>query len=155
GWRSWLPRPVRWVLAGFGFLGRLLLVTWASLAIYYSNLSWAWSRLALAVVFAGVSVLALWLTRRRPVGWGFVGLFAAVVVWYAAIPPSNDRPWRAEVAVLSRAAVDGDHVRITNVRDFDFRSVDDFTVRHVEREVSLAHLTSLDLFISYWWPGPV
>src|SRR5262249_34714978 len=64
-------------------------------------------------------------------------------------------PWRAEVAVLSRAAVDGDHVRITNVRDFDFRSVDDFTVRHVEREVSLAHLTSLDLFISYWWPGPV
>jgi hypothetical protein len=51
--------------------------------------------------------------------------------------------------------IDGERVRITGVRDFDHRGVDDFTVRYVDREVSLAHLTSLDLFISYWWPGPV
>jgi hypothetical protein len=87
--------------------------------------------------------------------WVFLGLFAAVVVWYAAIPPSNDRPWRTEVAVLPRAVIDGDRVRITGVRDFDFRSRDDFTVRYINREVSLSHLTSLDFFISYWMPGPV
>jgi hypothetical protein len=154
-WRSWLPRPVRWVLAGLGFLGRLLLVAWATLAIYFSNLPWDWSRLALAVAFAAFSVWALWRTRRPRMGWVFLGLFAAVVVWYIVIPPSNDRPWRAEVAVLPRAVVDGDRVRLTGVRDFDYRSADDFTVRYVEREVSLAHLTSVDLFISYWWPGPV
>src|SRR5262245_57011784 len=153
--RSWLLSPVRWVLAGLGFLGRLLLVTWATLAIYYSNLPWAWSRLALAIAFAGFSLWALWLTRRPRMRWVFLGLFAAVVVWEISIPPSHDRPWRPEVAVLPRAVVDGDRVRLTGVRDFDYRSVDDFTVRYIEREVSLSHLTTVNLFISYWWPGPI
>jgi hypothetical protein len=150
-----LLRPVRWLWTGLRFFARLLLVTWATLAIYYSNLPWAWSRLALAVVFAAFSVWALWLTRRRRMGWVFLGLFAGVVAWEVSIPPSHDRPWRPEVAVLPRAVIDGDRVRITGVRDFDYRSVDDFTVRYVDREVSLAHLTSLDLFISYWTPGPI
>src|SRR5262249_61862114 len=88
-------------------------------------------------------------------GWVSLGLFAAVVVWEVSIPPSHNRPWRAEMAVPPRAVIDGDRVRITGVRDFDYRSVDDFTARHVDREVSLAHLTSLDLFISYWIPGPM
>src|SRR5262249_35786512 len=117
--RSWLLRRVRGLLTGLRFLGRLLLLTWATLAIYFANLPWAWSRLALAVVFAAFSVWALWLTRRRRMGWVFLGLFAAVVVWEVSIPPSHDRPWRAEVAVLPRAVIDGDRVRITGVRDFD------------------------------------
>src|SRR5262245_41745821 len=154
-WRGCFLGPARWVRAGLGFLGRLLLITWATLAIYYSNLPWAWSRLALAVAFAGFSLWALWLTRRPRMGRVFLGLFAAVVVWEVSIPPSHDRPWRPEVAVLPRAVIDGDRVRLTGVRDFDYRSADDFTVRYIEREVSLAHLTSVDLFISYWWPGPV
>src|SRR5690606_39569218 len=37
----------------------------------------------------------------------------------------------------------------------DYRSLDDFTVRYEEREVSLSHLTSVDLFLSYWQVGPV
>ena len=155
GWRRWWLRPVRWLLTGLGFLGRLLLVTWATLAVYYANVPWAWARLALAVAFAAFSVWALWLTRRPRMGWVFLGLFAAVVAWYISIPPSHDRPWRAEVAVLPRAVLDGDRVRLTGVRDFDYRRVDDFTVRYIDREVALAHLTSLDLFISYWTPGPV
>jgi hypothetical protein len=154
-WRSWLLSPLRWLLIGLYFLGQVLLVTWATLAIYYSNLPWAWSRLALAVAFAGFSIWALWVTSRRRMGWGFLGLFAAVVVWFILIPPSNDRQWQPDKAVLARAVIDGDRVRITGVRDVDYRSVDDFTVRYIDREVSLAHLTSMDFFISYWMPGPV
>ena len=56
---------------------------------------------------------------------------------------------------MPRATIDGDRVRITGVRNFDYRSRDDFTVRYEEREVSLSHLTGLDFFISYWMPGPV
>ena len=56
---------------------------------------------------------------------------------------------------MPRATIDGDRVRITGVRNFDYRSRDDFTVRYKEREVSLSHLTALDFFISYWMPGPV
>jgi hypothetical protein len=87
--------------------------------------------------------------------WAFAGLFLVVVAWFVSIPPSHDRTWRREVAVMPRAIVDGDRVRITGVRNFDYRTETDFTERWQEREVSLADLTSLDLFISTWQPGPI
>ena len=85
----------------------------------------------------------------------FAGVFLSVLVWWLCIRPSHERQWRPEVAVMPRAIIDGDRVRITSVRNFDFRARDDFTVGYEEREFSLAHVTSLDLFISYWQVGPV
>jgi len=78
-----------------------------------------------------------------------------VVAWWIAIPPSHNRNWRPEVAVMPRAVVDGDRVRITGVRNFDYRSRNDFTVRYEEREVQLSHLIALDFYVSYFMEGPV
>jgi hypothetical protein len=82
-------------------------------------------------------------------------LFVGVVVWWITIQPSHDRHWRPEVAVMPRAFIDGDRVRLTGVRDFDYRTRDDFTVRYEEREVLLSHLTGLDFYVSYFMSGPV
>src|SRR6185312_9669414 len=131
------------------------LIGWAALAIYYSNLPWEWMRMVLAAAFVAFAVWALWVTRRRRMGWAFAAAFVAVVVWFACIRPSNNRPWRLDVAVMPRAYVDGDHVRIEGVRNFDFRTRDDFTSHYEQREFLISHVTSVDLFISYWWPGPV
>ena len=46
-----LSKPLRLILAGIKSLCIILLLGWATLAIYYSNLPWGWARLALAVVF--------------------------------------------------------------------------------------------------------
>jgi hypothetical protein len=51
--------------------------------------------------------------------------------------------------------IDGDRVHIAGVRNFEYRSLNDFTVRYEEREVQLSHLTGLDFFVSYWSEGPV
>jgi hypothetical protein len=56
---------------------------------------------------------------------------------------------------MPRAFIDGDRVQITGVRNFDYRSVDDFTARYEDREVFLSHITSVDFFVSYWKEGPV
>ena len=56
---------------------------------------------------------------------------------------------------MPRAIIDGDRVRFTGYRNFEYRTKDDFTVRYDEREVSLSHLTSVDFFVSYWKVGPV
>ena len=56
---------------------------------------------------------------------------------------------------MPRAVVDGDRVRITGVRNFDYRSRNDFTVRYEEREVQLSHLIALDFYVSYFMEGPV
>ena len=82
-------------------------------------------------------------------------LFLGVVGWWLAIPPSHNRNWRPEVAVMPRATIDGDRVRLTGVRNFDYRSRNDFTVRYEEREVNLSHLKSIDFYISYFLEGPV
>jgi hypothetical protein len=153
--RSWFVRIPKALLRIAWFVFRVLLVLWATLVIYFSNLPWSWARIALAVAFFAFSVWALWLTRRPRMDWAFLGPFLAVVIWYICIPPSHDRPWRKEVAVMPRAIVDGDRVRLTGFRNFEYRSVDDFDVRYEEREYSLADLTSVDFYISYWMPGPV
>jgi hypothetical protein len=82
-------------------------------------------------------------------------LFLGVVAWWIAIPPSHDRPWRPEVAVMPRAFIDGDRVRITGVRNFDYRSLNDFTVRYEAREIRMSRLTGLDFYVSYWSEGLV
>jgi Domain of unknown function (DUF4105) len=144
-----------WLMAGIWFLCRVLLIAWATLAIYYSNLPWAELRLGLAGAFAAFAIWACWLSRRPHMSLVLIVLFLGVVVWWISITPSHDRNWRPEVAVMPRAIIDGDRVRITSVRNFDYRSRNDFTVRYEEREVWLSHLTALDFYVSYWSEGLV
>jgi hypothetical protein len=84
-----------------------------------------------------------------------IALYLGVVAWWISIAPSHNREWRPEVAVMPRASVDRDRVHLTGVRNFEYRTRDDFTVRYEEREVSLSHLTGLDFYVSYWSEGLV
>jgi hypothetical protein len=152
--RGFISKFFRFVIVGLWFLVRLFAVIWATLAIYYSNLPWAELRLGLAAAFAAFAIWVL-ATRRRHMPAILAVLFAAVVIWWIAIPPSHDRNWRQEVAVMPRANIDGDRVRLTGVRNFEYRSRNDFTVRYEEREVQLSHLTALDFYVSYFLEGPI
>jgi hypothetical protein len=142
-------------MATIWFLCRVVLIVWATLAIYYSNLPWAGLRLALAIAFAAFAVWAVWLSPQRRMSMALVVLYLGVVAWWISISPSHDRQWRPEVAVMPRAVIDGDRVRITGVRNFDYVTRNDFTVRWEEREVLLSHLTALDFYVSYFSEGPV
>lgn len=152
---TWSRTALRWLVAVLRFIVLALVVAWASLAIYFSNLPWARARLVLAVAFLLFSIWALRRSRTRFASYAFAAAFLAVVAWFAAIAPSHDREWRPEVAVMPRAVIDGDRVTLTGVRDFEYRSRDDFTVRYEDRTVSLSHLTGVDFFVSYWVPGPI
>jgi hypothetical protein len=152
---SWFSKLLIWLIAVTGFLCRVLLLAWATLAIYYSNLPWAWLRVVLALLFVAFGIWVSWFTRRPMMKWVFAGVFIGVVVAWSTIQPSHDRPWRPEVAVMPRVAIEGDRVRITGVRNFDYRARNDFTVHYEEREVLLSHLIHVDFYVSYWAPGPV
>jgi hypothetical protein len=105
--------------------------------------------------FAAFAVWALFLSRQLRMSLAAIVLFLGVVAWWVSIPPSHDRNWRPEVAVMPRAVVDGDRVRVTGVRNFEYRSRNDFKVRYETREVQLSHLTALDFYVSYWSEGLV
>jgi Domain of unknown function (DUF4105) len=153
--RWFLSKLLGWLTKGVWFLCQVLLVAWATLAIYYSNLPWAGLRLGLAVAFAAFAIWVLCLSRQRRMSVVLILLFLGVVVWWSSISPSHHRAWRPEVAVMPRAVVDGDRVRLTGVRNFNYRSRNDFTVRYEEREVRLSHLTGIDFYVSYWSEGLV
>lgn len=127
---------------------------WATIALYYSNLPWASGRLLLAAAFGVFAVWAFWVNRSPRCRKALGLVFILVVVWHLLIPPSNDRPWRREVAVLPSAIIDGDQVRLVNYRNFAYRSALDFDALYEEREIDVSRIDSLDLFISYWKIGP-
>lgn len=150
-----LSKCVSALLKGLWFVCRALAVLWGTLAIYYSNLPWATARIALAAIFAVVMVWALWYSQRRHMTAFAAVLFLCVVAWWISISPRDDRNWRPDVAVMPRATIEGDRVRLSGFRNFDYRSLTDFTIRHEEREVQLSHLTGLDFYISFFTEGPV
>jgi len=154
-YRHLLYRPLVWSIKGVWFLCRVVLILWTTLAIYYSNLPWPSLRLALATAFGAFAIWAIWLSSKRRMSVVLIVLYLGVVAWWISISPSHDRPWRPEVAVMPRAFIDGDRVRITGVRNFEYHTRDDFTVRYEEHEVSLSHLRGIDFFVSYWSEGLV
>jgi Domain of unknown function (DUF4105) len=153
--RGFLSTFLGWLIAAVWFLCQVVLILWATLAIYYSNLPWPSLRLALAIAFAVFAIWVIWVSPRRRAFVALILLYLGVVAWWISISPSHRRQWRPEVAVMPRAYIDGDRVRLTGVRNFEYRTRDDFTVRYDEREVSLSHLTALDFYVSYWSEGLV
>lgn len=132
-----------------------LLLAWTSLAIHFSNLPWPLARTLLGISFAAFGIWALWIARRRGPILLLTALFVGVAGWWSTIEPTHDRVWRPEMAVMPRAVIEGDRVRISGVRNFEFRSENDFTPRYEVREFSLDRLRSVDFYISYWMTGPV
>ena len=98
--RGFLSRSIGWLISGVWILGQVMLIAWATLAIYYSNLPWSGPRLALAGAFAVFAIWGFWLSRRRYMPVAVVVLFLAVVAWWISIAPSHDREWRPEVGCL-------------------------------------------------------
>jgi hypothetical protein len=153
------PNLVRRILgvicAAAWFVVRVLLHGWATLAIYFSPIPWTGLRVALAIAFLGFGIWALWLSRATRMRLVYGVLFLLVLGAWSLVLPSHDRDWRLDVAVMPRAFIDGDTVRITGVRNFDYRSRDDFTIRYDERVVSVSHLVALDFYVSFWMQGPI
>ena len=156
-WRlpRWLAATLRWLAVAVVRILQAAVVLWAALALYFSNLPWRGARVALLIAMALLGVYALWFASDRRWRWALAAAVVAVMIWFSLIPPSHDRTWRGDVAVMPRALVNGDIVRFTGFRDFTYRTRDDFDAHYLEREVDISHLQSVDLLISYWSPGPV
>ena len=125
--------------------------TWSTAAVYYSNLPTAWLRGIAAMVFGLVLIGVL--VRVRPKWLARLvcfAVFGAVVVWFLLIPPSNDRDWLPDVAVLPYAELSDQRVTIHNIRNCDYRSETDYTVHHYDKTFDLAKLQSVDFFVVYW-----
>lgn len=124
---------------------------WAAAAIWFDGPD---SRLA-AGLLAGAFLATTWgamlALGLQPRSFAIAGiLFAGVVIWWLSLEPSNDRAWQPDVALLPSAVIEGDTVTIRNLRNFDYRSENDFTERWEERRYDLSQLVGADMFLCYW-----
>lgn len=136
----------------------LLLAIWVGGLLFYQLPGPA----VLRGVVAGAWLLAAagmaWRVVRRRAGRGLAGAYciciAVAALWWLSLAPRQDRVWADDVAQRLRVvSFDGRHVVLENVRDFHWRSEEDYDARWVRREYDLQQLRSADLVMSYWM-GP-
>ncbi len=146
------PKPPkrRLLLRVLGWTAVGAISAWSIPAILYSNLP-PWSRPLALLVFMAAVVGVTWKTGR---GWkraaALAGLCALLIAWWLTIPPSNDRDWQPDVAVLPTADIQGDRVTVRHVRNCEYRSTSDYDIRHDDRQYDLKQIRSVDFYVVYW-----
>lgn len=133
-----------------------LSMVWGAFALYYQlPFPTLWRGICIAawcVILLGAIVL-VWRNEVKTglAVWGVV--FVVLMVWWSMLAPSNDRQWADDVARQLQGDVNGNLVTLHNVRNFDWRSPTDYTVRWETRQYDLDQLVSVDMALSYWM-GP-
>jgi hypothetical protein len=126
---------------------------WATLALWYEAPGSQALRVAtigMWIAFTLVMLFALWQGRVALGLLVFAAGFCAVLFWWQRIQPTNDRLWADDVAQMTTGVVDGSHVTLHNVRNFEWRSNTDYTQRWETRVYDIDRLDSVDLILSYW-----
>ena len=151
---AWFGRTLAW-----GLLALLIVASaaWCVAALAISGPGGAATRNAIAAIAGAVGLVTLVALLLRRWRWRalavYVVLFALVLGWYLGLQPSNDRDWVDENARLAYATIDGDVVTVHNVRNFTYRSENDFTPAYYDKRFDLSRLEGVDLVASYWM-GP-
>ncbi|HEY8683405.1 MAG TPA: DUF4105 domain-containing protein [Rhodanobacter sp.] len=145
-----LGRAVLFVLMA---LVTFLSGAWGALALWYQLPGGAVSRtLGSAAWVLVVIALALFAISRR--SWlplaVYAVMYAVLLLWWASIAPSNQRVWSDDVARMLTGTLQGNVVTLDNVRDFSWRSDDDYDARWQTRRYDLDRLVSADAVLSYW-----
>jgi hypothetical protein len=129
------------------------LAIWGCFALGYQAPGGRPLRILAVLLWALFSAAALVAVSRGRLAIG-VGAFAlalcGLLIWWQRVLPSNDRVWADDVAQMTSGTVDGTHVVLHNVRNFDWRTDSDYTVRWETRSYDLDHLASVDMIPSYW-----
>jgi hypothetical protein len=99
---------------------------------------------------AAACLIGLWHGWFAAALLAFALAYAALLLWWIGLSPSNDRDWADDVAQTVRGTVDGGRVTLQNVRNFAWRSQTDYTPRWESRSYDLARLRTLDMIVSYW-----
>ena len=143
-------RVLRSIVTGLIWLVTIAVTIWAVAALWF-DLPFGSANLAAVLIYAAVIVALIALVpgaRLKPLAC--LACFALVLGWWLTIDASNDRNWQQDVASTAWAEFDGDHVTIHNVRNFDYRTEQDYTPHWETRTYNLQDIRGADLFITFW-----
>ena len=147
------PLPLRILLLLGSCLTWLVLLVaalWAFGALWFDLPKPLMPHVIAGIFACGVLLAA---TLVRPRGRAKTGIAIAILLvmtWWFTLKPHQFRDWKPEVARTAHVEIEGDLVTIHNVRNFDYRTENDFTPRWETRRLDLRNLRGVDVFITYW-----
>ncbi len=130
-----------------------LLAIWGSFALWFQvphGFLLQSLVVGLWILFSLAIVVALWRGRLAVGATSFAVVFAGLFLWWWQVQPTNQREWADDVAQMTTGVVDGDHVTLHNVRNFDWRTNTDYVQRWEARTYDMRGLDSVDMVLSYW-----
>lgn len=132
----------------------LLSSIWALLALWYQAPGGMLGRLGWCGLWMlGMAGCLYWLWAG-PSGWqgtlAYVLLLGLLLLWWTGIQPSHERKWADELAHITTGELERNRIRLDNVRNFEWRSTEDYDIRWESREYDLRRLRSVDMITSYW-----
>ena len=151
-----MSRILRLILMSAVILLVLLLTLWGTLALWYRLPAPELLRFLVSGLFiaSGIAtIVAQFGAYQGRMLFAFSFLFACLVFWWGTITPSAEGNWSPDVARQVTGTIDGNLLTLTNVREFEWRTDDDFTPNWTTRTYDLDQLKTVDLFLSYW-AGP-
>ena len=134
----------------------LLATAWVCGALWYQlPVSRGWRIAALvASALLGLATLVLcWRHQGMRALPAYAVAFTVVLGWWAGIQPTGQRDWADDVARQTRATVQDRFITFDQVRDFEWRSETDYTVRWKTARYDLDTVETVDVATSYWM-GP-
>lgn len=128
-----------------------LFYLWCIPALYFSIIPWSWLRVLFASIFAIVvpTFMVIFKCNKKSLIGAYTS-FLLIIILFNCKSPSNDRDWDTSVAVLPKIDFKGHLVDVHNIRNFKYKTADDFTVGYYDRVFDVNKLTSLYLALSYW-----
>jgi uncharacterized MnhB-related membrane protein len=141
-------KPLRFISYTLAWIAATLCAAWAFGALYFD---FAKAGTLAAILFLIALLAIITFVRGKLLKLVIVfGAFALVASWWLTLKPSNERAWQPDVAQTAWAQMNRDEVTVHNVRNCDYRTATDFTMRWETRSVRLSQITGIDLFINYW-----
>jgi hypothetical protein len=124
---------------------------WSVLVLLYSPALPTSIRVSVAGVVGVVLLISFFRWRyRRWLRIATLIIFATIGALWTSLQPSNDREWTTDVAQAPWGEIRGDEVIVHNVRNFLYRTEDDYDVRYEDRVVRLSDLSEVDILVTYW-----
>jgi hypothetical protein len=131
----------------------ILFFVWGGFALWYQLPLGIPGVIGCLAIWAGIAFSILWLEMKRRTIRALIVLLpvmAGLFYWWSSITPSLNRIWADDVAQTVTGTLHGNQVTLSNVRNFEWRSREDFTPRWELRTYDMEDLASVDVFLSYW-----
>jgi hypothetical protein len=120
------------------------------MVIRFSGLPETLAFIACGIFVVGILLAFILIPNRRRTAYGVIILCVFVIIGWSQVTPSHDRKWEPSVAKLPYTKTEGDQIQIHNIRNFDYRTEKDFSVRYYDKSYDLTKLETVDYVLVYW-----